>query len=141
MAVRTATARWEGTLKEGTGQVQLGSGAFAGPYSFASRFEDAPHTNPEEMIGAAHAGCYSMALNVGMERAGFMAEYVHTEAHVHLTRDESGLSIGKIDLVTEAKVPGLDEAKFQEFAQDTLKNCIISRALGAVPMSVTATLK
>lgn len=141
MAVRTADARWEGTLKEGNGNLKLGSGAYEGQYNFNSRFEDGVGTNPEELIGAAHAGCYTMALNAGLERAGFTPNYVQTNAKVHITRGDAGMSISKIELTTEADVPGIDDAKFQEFAQDTLKNCIISRALSAVEMSVDATLK
>jgi lipoyl-dependent peroxiredoxin len=141
MAVRTAEAHWEGTLKEGNGNVKLGSGAFEGAYNFVSRFEGSAQANPEELLGAAHAACYSMALNAGLERAGFTAQYVHTTANVHLTKGDSGFGISKIELTTEAAVPNLDDAKFQEFAADTLKNCIISRALSAVEMSVNATLK
>jgi osmotically inducible protein OsmC len=141
MAIRTADARWSGTLKEGNGHLKLGSGAYEGQYNFTSRFEEGTGTNPEELIGAAHAGCYSMALNAGLERAGFTANYVHTAAKVHITRGDAGMAISKIELTTEAEIPGIDAAKFQEFAQDTLKNCIISRALSAVEMTVEATLK
>lgn len=141
MAVRTAEARWSGTLKEGNGHLKLGSGAYEGQYNFNSRFEEGTGTNPEELLGAAHAGCFSMALNAGLERAGFTANYVQTSAKVHLTRGDDGLAISKIDLTTEAEVPGIDDAKFQEFVQDTLKNCIVSRALSAVEMTVSATLK
>lgn len=141
MAVRTAEARWEGTLKEGSGHLKLGSGAYEGQYNFSARFEEGTGTNPEELIGAAHAGCYSMALNNSLVQAGFMPAYVHTSAKVHLTRGEGGSSISKIELTTEAQIPGIDDAKFQEFAQDTLKTCIISRALSAVEMTVEATLK
>jgi lipoyl-dependent peroxiredoxin len=141
MPTRTADARWEGTLKEGNGRVKLGSGAFDGEYNFVSRFEAGNATNPEELLGAAHAGCYSMALNNALDQAGTPARYVHTTASVHLTKGETGMSISKIDLVTEAEVPGIDAAKFKEFAQNTLEKCIISRALSAVPMTVEATLK
>lgn len=142
MAVRKAEARWEGTLKEGKGNLKVGSGAYDGGYSFSSRFEEgSPQTNPEELIAAAHAGCYSMALNAGLERAGTPANYIHTVANVNLTKGDAGMGISQIDLVTEGDVPGIDAAKFQQFAEDTLKNCIISRALSAVPMTVSATLK
>jgi osmotically inducible protein OsmC len=141
MATRTANARWEGTLKEGTGHLKVGSGAYEGAYNFISRFEGSAATNPEELLGAAHAGCYSMALNAALERNGFPAKYVHTTAQVHLTKGESGFSISKIELVTEAEVPNIENDKFQQFAADTLKGCIISRALAAVEMSVEATLK
>lgn len=138
MAVRTASAKWEGTLKEGKGTLTTSLGEHN--YSFSTRFEDGVGTNPEQLIGAAHAGCYSMALNAGLERAGYSATYVNTTATVHLTKDDSGLSISKIDLTTEAVVPGLDDETFQKMAQDTKDNCIVSRALSAVPMSVQATL-
>ncbi len=141
MTIRTAEARWEGTLKEGNGHLKLGSGAYEGQYNFTSRFEEGVGTNPEELLGAAHAGCYSMALNNGLVLAGFMPNYVHTSAKVHLTRSDGVTSISKIELTTEAQIPNIDDAKFQEFAQDTLVKCIISRALNAVEMTVEATLK
>lgn len=141
MAIRNAEARWEGTLKEGKGTVKLGSGAFEGAYNFTSRFEEGTGTNPEELLGAAHAGCYSMALNAGLERAGFTSEYVHTTANVHLTRGDAGMSISQIDLVVEAKIPGIDESQFLQMAEDTKENCLISRALNVPEMNVKATLR
>jgi osmotically inducible protein OsmC len=140
MAVRTAQAEWNGTLREGSGQVRLGSGAFEGAFSFNSRFEDAPQTNPEELIGAAHAGCFSMALGAALERTGFPADRIRTEARVHLTKGESGNSISRIDLITEGIVPGINPDKFQELAETAKKNCIVSRALEAVPITLTAKL-
>jgi lipoyl-dependent peroxiredoxin len=141
MAVRTAEARWEGTLKEGNGKVKLGSGAFEGQYNFNSRFEEGVGTNPEELIGAAHAGCFTMALNVSLERAGTTPTYVQTSAKVHITKEEAGMTISKIELVTEGAVPGLTQEQFADAAQKTLEACIVSRALSAVPMTVEATLK
>lgn len=142
MAVRKAEAHWEGTLKEGNGNLKLGSGSYEGPYSFTSRFEEGGGTNPEELLGAAHAGCFSMALSAGLERAGFPVNYVHTRAEVHILRGEAGMEIARIDLFTEGDVPGVDEAKFQEMAEDTKKSCIISRALASIPeVTVQATLK
>ena len=141
MAVRKAEAKWEGTLKEGNGNVKLGSGAYEGQYNFSSRFEEGTGTNPEELLGAAHAGCYSMALNVGLERAGFTPTYVDTTAKVHVGKIDDQLTITKIELFTEAVVPGLDDAKFQEMATDTRDNCIISRAINVPEMTVEATLK
>ncbi len=138
MAVRKASAKWEGTLKEGKGTLTTGLGEHA--YSFSSRFEEGAGTNPEELLGAAHAGCYSMALNAGLERAGYSATYVNTTAHVHMTKDDSGLSISKIDLKTEAVIPGISEEEFLKFAEDTKTNCIVSRALSAVEMTLEATL-
>jgi osmotically inducible protein OsmC len=141
MAVRSATARWEGTLKEGAGKVILGSGAFEGQYSFSTRFEEGTGTNPEELLGAAHAGCYSMALNVALERAGHTPNYVHTEAKVHLNRVNDAMTVNQIDLIVEADVPGVDDATFQEFANDAKKNCIIARALNVPEITLQATLK
>jgi osmotically inducible protein OsmC len=133
MAVRTANAVWEGTLNEGKGTVSLGSGAFEGQYSFSSRFEEGTGTNPEELIGAAHAGCYAMALNAGLGRAGFPATRVSTAARVHITKQEAGMRISKIELDVEAVVPGIEDAQFQELAESTKSNCIVSVALAAVP--------
>src|SRR5260370_15393511 len=116
MAKRTANAVWEGKLREGKGTVKLGSGAFTGQYSFASRFEAAGGTNPEELIGAAHAGCFSMALAAGLERAGHPARRVATAAAVHLEKVGEGFKITRIELHTEAEVPGIEAAAFQEEA-------------------------
>ena len=106
MAVRTAEAEWQGNLLEGRGTVKLGSGAFEGRYSFASRMEDGPGTNPEELIGAAHAGCFSMALSAGLSKAGFNPTRVHTTARVHFQKVGEGFAITKIELNTEAQIPG-----------------------------------
>lgn len=141
MAVRTATAKWSGTLKEGKGDLSLGSGAYEGQYSFSSRFEEGTGTNPEELLGAAHAGCYSMALNVGLERAGITANYVKTTAKVHLTKGDAGMSISKVDLHVEADVPGVDPEKFNEMAEATKKDCIIARALNIPEVNVIVDLK
>src|SRR5437588_9327487 len=114
MATRTGLAVWEGTLKEGKGTMKLGSGAFEGPYSFSSRFEEGKGTNPEELIGAAEAGCFSMALSANLEKAGNQANRVSTTATVKLEMISGGPKITAIDLKTEAEVPGIDEAKFRE---------------------------
>src|SRR5438093_13316642 len=114
LATRTGLAVWEGTLKQGKGTMRLGSGAFEGPYSFSSRFESGKGTNPEELIGAAEAGCFSMALAFNLEKAGHPAKRVSTTATVKLEPAESGFKITSIDLKTEAKVPGIDESKFRE---------------------------
>jgi osmotically inducible protein OsmC len=139
MAVRTATATWTGTLKEGTGALDFGTQHLG--YNFISRFEGSADTNPEELLAAAHAGCFSMALNAALERAGTPATSVVTTAKVQLTKGEAGFSISQIDLETTAEVPGIDPAKFQEMAEATKTGCIISRALSAVPMTLVATLK
>lgn len=140
MPVRNAEATWNGNLKEGKGSVKLGSGAFEGKYSFGTRFESAPGTNPEELIGAAHAGCYSMALSAGLGKAGFTPERVHTTAAVSLEKVGEGFKITKIRLVAEAKVPNIDAAKFQEIAQATKTGCPVSQALSATPIELDAKL-
>src|SRR5438876_9061914 len=110
MAIRSAKAQWEGTIQEGRGTMSLGSGAFEGAYSFSSRFEEGKGTNPEELIGAAHAGCFSMALAAALGKGGFTPRRVSTTAQVHLLKGEAGFSITAIDLSTEAVVPGIDNA-------------------------------
>jgi osmotically inducible protein OsmC len=137
---RHADARWNGDLKSGNGTVKLGSGAYEGPYSFSSRFEDGAATNPEELLGAAHTACYSMALAAGLGKAGHTVKSISTTATVHLTKGDAGFSISGIDLVTRGDVPGISLADFQKAADDTKTGCIVSRALSAVPMTVTATL-
>lgn len=140
MPVRTAEAVWEGDLKEGHGTMSLSGGAYRGPYSFSSRFENGTGTNPEELIAAAHAGCYSMALSHGLATAGHPPKRVSTTAKVHLEKSEGGFSIPRIELVTEAEVPGIDQAKFQEQAETAKKNCPISKLLAAAQISLKATL-
>lgn len=143
MPARTGEAEWKGDLQGGGGEVSLGSGAFHGSYSFKSRFEDAEGaagTNPEELIAAAHAACYSMALSNGLANSGHTAERVHTVATVHLERGESGFSIGRIDLVCEGEVPGIDASEFQTQAETAKANCPVSKALSAVEITLQATL-
>jgi osmotically inducible protein OsmC len=133
-------AEWKGSIKDGSGKVKLGSGAFEGPYSFKSRFEGGAGTNPEELLGAAHAGCFTMALSLALTMAGHPAESIHTTAIVKLDKDEKGPVISKIDLSTEVKVAGIDNAKLQELAKGAEKGCPLSRALAAVP-TITMTAK
>ena len=140
MPVRQANATWMGTLQDGRGVMKMESGAYEGQYSFTSRFEEGTGTNPEELIAAAHAGCYSMALSGGLGRAGFPATSINTTAKVHIDRQEAGFRIVKIELETEATVPNIDEAKFQEVAEATKDGCPVSVALGAVP-EITLTAK
>ncbi len=140
MPVRQANATWMGTLQDGRGVMKMESGAYEGQYSFTSRFEEGTGTNPEELIAAAHAGCYSMALSGGLGRAGFPATSITTTAKVHIDRQEAGFRIVKIELETEATVPNIDEAKFQEVAEATKDGCPVSVALGAVP-EITLTAK
>ena len=142
MAVRKASARWEGTLKEGKGTVALDSGAFEGQYSFSSRFEEGTGTNPEELIGAAHAGCFTMALNVALERAGHLPNFVSTTAKVTLGKNAADqLAITNIDLIVTGSVDGIDAETFTKFAEEAKDGCIISRALNVESMTVTATLE
>jgi osmotically inducible protein OsmC len=138
---RTATARWEGDLKAGNGKIKTGSGAVDGKYSFGTRFESAPGTNPEELLGAAHAACYSMALSAGLAKAGKTPKSVDTTATVTLDKVGEGFGITGIHLEVKAEVPGIAAAEFQKFAEDTKKNCIVSRALASVPTTMKATLK
>lgn len=140
MAVRKSNAQWQGGLKDGKGNLSLGSGAFEGNYSFQSRFEEGNGTNPEELIAAAHAGCYSMALSAALEKAGFQPEYVKTEARVHLSKDGEGFAINKIDLVTEAKIPDISEDDFQQQAKGAKENCPVSKALAGPEITLDATL-
>jgi osmotically inducible protein OsmC len=141
MPARTANARWEGGLRDGKGNMRLGGGAFEGQYSFSSRFEEGMGTNPEELIAAAHAGCFSMAFSGGLEKAGFSPNSVETEAKVHLSpADGGGFRISRIDLVTNADVPGIEEGAFQQAAQAAKEGCPVSKALAAVEITVNATL-
>ena len=141
MPARTANARWEGGLRDDKGNMRLGGGAFEGQYSFSSRFEEGVGTNPEELSAAAHAGCFSMAFSGGLEKAGFSPNSVETEAKVHLSpADGGGFRISRIDLVTNADVPGIEEGAFQQAAQAAKEGCPVSKALAAVEITVNATL-
>ena len=141
MAIRKSEASWNGTLKEGNGRMKTGSGAFDVPFSFGTRFGEEPGTNPEELIGAALAGCFSMYLSAQLTDAGFPPTRVHTRSDVHLGRDDVGPVIEKLVLTTEADVPGVDQAKFDELVAVSKKNCPISRALAAVnELEVNASL-
>lgn len=140
MATRTAEAVWTAGLKDGKGTVKLGSGAYEGSYSFASRFEQGTGTNPEELIGAAHAGCFSMALSAGLERAGHKPASVKTKARVYLEKVGDGFQITKIQLQTAAVVPGLDAVKFREYAEAAKTGCPVSRALAGVQIELDANL-
>jgi osmotically inducible protein OsmC len=141
MAIRSASARWEGTLTEGSGTVRTGQGGYQGNYSFKSRFADGEGTNPEELIGAAHAGCFSMALNLALTQGGFTPNSVETTANVHLDKVDEKQTITSIDLVTKGDVPGIDEAEFQKFAEGTKEGCIVSRLLApGVEITLSASL-
>jgi lipoyl-dependent peroxiredoxin len=141
MPIRTASARWQGNLTEGSGTVRTGQGGYQGNYSFASRFQEGEGTNPEELIGAAHAGCFSMALSKALADAGSTATSVETTAKVHLDKTDAGMTVTRIDLETTGQVPGLDEAAFQKFAEGAKANCPISRLLSpGAEISLTARL-
>jgi lipoyl-dependent peroxiredoxin len=132
MPKRTANARWEGSLQDGNGTMRMASGSYEGPYSFQSRFEEGDGTNPEELIAAAHAGCFSMALSGELGRAGHDPESVETEAVVHLEKVPEGFAIKRIVLRTRASVPGIDDAAFQEAAEAAKAGCPVSQALAGV---------
>ncbi len=141
MAIRTANARWEGTLIEGTGVMRTGKGGLEGNYSFKSRFEEGEGTNPEELIGAAHAGCFSMALSKVLTDAGFPPSAVETTANVHLDKVDGAQTVTSIDLVTVGTVPGIDDAAFQKVADVAKANCPISRLLApGTEITLSATL-
>ena len=129
MAVSKSEATWQGTLKEGAGTMKVGPGHYEGPFTFKSRFEEGAGTNPEELIGAAHAGCFSMFLSALLTNNGFTPTRVHTTATVHLG---AGPAITKIELNSEAEVPGLDAAKLDELAAQAKANCPVSKALAGV---------
>jgi lipoyl-dependent peroxiredoxin len=139
MAERKATASWDGTLTEGTGTMALGSGAFEGNFSFNTRMGDEPGTNPEELLGAALAGCYSMALNATLEKEGKPAKSVRSEAIVHFGKDDTGFSVSGIDLNVEAEVEGIDENEFNVIAGKVKSTCPISKAIAA-PITLSAKL-
>ena len=132
MTIREAQAEWQGTLKEGAGRLRLGSGVFEGAYSFPSRFENGPGTNPEELIAAAHAGCFSMALTFILGQDGHVARTIHTTAKVHLGATAAGPTITRIELETQADIPGLEPAEFQRMAETAKTTCLVSRALAGV---------
>jgi lipoyl-dependent peroxiredoxin len=129
---RTANARWEGSLQEGSGTMRMASGAYEGPYSFQSRFEEGDGTNPEELIAAAHAGCFSMALSGELGRAGHEVESVETEATVHIEKVEDGFAIKRIELRSRVSASGLDDSDFQQAAEAAKEGCPVSQALAAV---------
>lgn len=140
MLVRKSKAVWQGTLKDGKGRMAPGSGAPEFAFSFASRFENGAGSNPEELLGAAHAGCFSMALSGALTQAGFPPREIATEARVTVDRTADGFAITRSDLVTEADVPGIDPELFARLADEAKKGCPVSRALRAIEISLQATL-
>ena len=139
MPTRKAKAEWKDTLTKGSGTLELGSGHFKGNYSYASRFEEGSGTNPDELIGAANAGCFSMALSLMLEQAGYTPKNISTEASV--TLDAQKLAITTIELKTVAEVDGIDDAKFKEVAEQAKEGCPVSKALAGVDIKLKATLK
>ncbi|HOF39235.1 MAG TPA: OsmC family protein [Candidatus Hydrogenedentes bacterium] len=140
MPTRKAEAHWEGSLVKGSGSMKLGSGAFEGPFSFGTRFEDKPGTNPEELIGAAHAGCYSMAFSALLGDAGFTPERIDTTADVTVDKVEGGFAITGIQLTMKARIPGIDAARFTEIANQAKEGCPVSKALAGTRIELKATL-
>jgi osmotically inducible protein OsmC len=140
MPTRTAQAQWDGKIKDGRGTLKLGSGAYEGAYSFQSRFEDGQGTNPEELIGAAHAGCFSMALSGMLEKAGHAPRSIRTRAEVTVEMKGQGFAITGIVLQTEADVPGMEESAFMEQAENAKTNCPVSKALAGTQITLKAKL-
>jgi lipoyl-dependent peroxiredoxin len=140
MPTRKAHARWKGSLKEGEGEIDFGNGMFKGPYSFASRFEERAGTNPEELLGAAHAGCFAMALSLVLGEAGFTPEYVDATAHITVRPQDGGFKIIKSHIVCEASVPGIDQTSFVQRAEGAKAGCPVSQALAGVEITLEAKL-
>ncbi|MFJ8581547.1 OsmC family protein [Micromonospora sp. NPDC093277] len=141
MPIRTASARWQGDLAGGAGTVRTGKGGLTGNYSFKSRFEEGEGTNPEELIGAAHASCYSMALSKQLADAGATGTSVDTTAKVHFDKTDAGMTVTRIDLETVGQVPGMDEAQFTKLAEAAKEGCPISRLLSpGAQITLTARL-
>jgi len=140
MTTRKAHARWDGGIQEGKGTIDFGSGAFRGAYSFTSRFEDGAGTNPEELLAAAHASCFAMALSLILGKAGFKPDYVDATANVTITQQGGGFRITRSDLVCEAKVPGIDKPAFVQHAESARANCPVSQALAGIEITLEATL-
>jgi osmotically inducible protein OsmC len=140
MPIRIGNAVWEGNLKDGKGKIKLGSGAFEGNYSFGSRFEEKKGTNPEELIGAAHAGCFSMDLSHILSQAGYTPKRVNTTAKVYIEKVGEGFKITTIELETEANIPNIEEKEFLKYAADAKKNCPVSQALSGTEIKLKAKL-
>jgi osmotically inducible protein OsmC len=140
MVARAAEAEWRGSISAGSGTIKLGSGAFEGVYSFKTRFENEPGTNPEELIAAAHASCFSMALSLMLGQAGFEPRRIHTTAKVHIEKVGEGFKITHIELDTEADIPRIEERQFQEQAEAAKRGCPVSQALAGTDITLKARL-
>jgi osmotically inducible protein OsmC len=140
MPTRTAKAQWQGDLAQGKGTMAFGSGAFEGPYSFKSRMEEGPGTNPEELVGAAHAGCFSMQFSAMLAAGGNTPDSVDTDARVQFDQQDDGWAITKITLTSRGRVPGIDDAAFQETAEKAKESCPVSKALAGVEIVLDAQL-
>ena len=138
MITRKSSAIWEGSLRDGRGHMKVGRGAYEGPYSFASRFEQGPGTNPEELLGAAHAGCFSMSFALMLSQAGTPPKRIQTEAEVGLEKVGDGFRITTVNLTTEADVPGIEEKDFQELAEKAKAGCPVSQALAGTAITLRA---
>ena len=140
MTTRNAHARWEGSIQEGKGQVDFGSGAFKAAYSFASRFEDGKGTNPEELLGAAHASCFAMALSLALGKSGFKPDYIDATAQVTVSPQDGGFKITRSHIVCEARVPGIDQTTFAQHAEAAKAGCPVSQALAGTEISLEVRL-
>ena len=140
MIVRKSEALWDGNIKKGKGTMKVGGGSISGNYSFGSRFEHGSGTNPEELIGAAHAGCFNMALTMVLEQSGYNVDHIHTIAKVSIDKVGEGYKITHIELDTEGRVPGCDEKTFMEKAELAKKNCPVSMALTGVGIDLRSRL-
>lgn len=140
MTTRKAEAFWTGSLREGAGEIALESGAFRGPYTFKARFEQGRETNPEELLGAAHAGCFTMAMTALLARERLAPERIETTAAVHLEQVAGGFTIPRIELTTRARIPGITPERFAALAADAKVNCPVSKALAGVEITLDAAL-
>ncbi len=140
MTVRKADAVWRGSLREGAGEIALESGAFRGPYTFRARFESGKETNPEELLGAAHAGCFTMALTALLAREKLVPDEIRTTAAVHLEPAAGGFQIPRIELRTRARIPGLTPERFAALAEDAKQNCPVSKVLAGAQITLDAAL-
>ena len=140
MPIRKANAEWNGTLSRGNGKIFSDSGSLNAPYSFLSRFENGSGTNPEELLGAAHAGCFSMALAMHLEQSGFIPNKIFTSAHVHIDKGINGFVISMIELETQCEINGIDEKTFAEKAEAAKKGCPVSMALASTNITLKARL-